>query len=518
MVKQRLIQDYQLVSEKSVGTELQRGGEAHAVRNDRSPTRKKKTGSSPMEIYVSMGHKTQELSLHNDVIKVKIFSESAEDDQEYTYSYMLWLPSTKSYDRVTIKFKKFAEEYGWNNLDLLLHSENMVLRENHRYRRISYRIIPTDYRVPGSGNENLEKLYKEKMEKLIMYLSRSLIKKDLNVTFKTRSDTHSDKKNSQWFKVAIEKKTLNLEWMQICVDTVYYTDQTFGLVFGWLVASAHHIERNITLIQNRCNDFGLDFICVPQTSLNSNMYLNPFLRPEKVDIECPNEGVYSKIENSLYHEHGFINDGFIFVKKEDVEGRFNENTEVYRFVEGKRKICAQQYMHLSGIMFIRVLRKKNGGATYLFLENRKLQTSKSSDKAPDAEVIFRKVKSSILQHGTPPKFQSTRRGNRREKKSSENDEYKLLVQKLLARKFTLEDNALNKNPIERVMIAAQKELTLPVKPSEERKKALLRIIKGLSEKDPFITSVVENEMKEPERWKSVKALEHTVDISCNNED
>ena len=134
------------------------------------------------------------------------------------------------------------------------------------------------------------------------------------------------------------------------------------------------------------------------------------------------------------------------------------------------------------------------------------------------------LKTPSTHHASLPKVPSTRRGGRTDKNPSENDEYKLLIQKLLARKVTSEDNAANKNPIERVMMAAQKELTLPVKPSEERKKKLLTVIKGLSEKDPFITSVVENEMKlaleprAPERWKSVKALEHTVDICCNNED
>lgn len=399
MVKQRLIQDYQLVSEKAVSTELQRGGTKYGVHNDSflAKNKFKQTRRPPMKINVSMGHRTQELSLHNGIIKVERFSKHAENDQEHQYTYMLWLPSTKSYDRVTIKFKKFAEEYGWNNLDLLLHSENMVLRENHRYRRISYRVIPTDYKIPGRSDEKLEKTYTEKMEKLIAYLSKYLIKKDVKVTFKTRSDAYSDEENSQWYKVPIDrKKTLNLEWMQICIDTAYYTDKTFGLVFGWLVASAHHIETIINLVQRRCLEYGLDFICVPQTSLNSNMYLNPFLRPEIVEIKGPNKDVCFEIERSLYEEHDFVNDGVRTVKKEDIEGRLNDKPEIFGFDNGKSKVHAQQYMHLSGIMFIRLLKKKNGGATYLFLENRKLQTSKCNDKIPDGEVIFRKVKHCIL--------------------------------------------------------------------------------------------------------------------------
>lgn len=103
--------------------------------------------------------------------------------------------------------------------------------------------------------------------------------------------------------------------------------------------------------------------------------------------------------------------------------------------------------------------------------------------------------------------------------SKSNEDLSLLIRAL--KKKSESDTVTEKDPKERVMLAAQKELNGPVKPSEERKEALKKIIKGLSEGDKFITSVVENEMKitlerrAPERWTSVTALDHTVNICCD---
>lgn len=98
------------------------------------------------------------------------------------------------------------------------------------------------------------------------------------------------------------------------------------------------------------------------------------------------------------------------------------------------------------------------------------------------------------------------------------EEVLALIKAMLLKPIPVADAVQNKDPKQRVMLAAQKELTGSEKPSRERRHVLRKIIKGLSEGDKFITNVVENEMKislDPrsgQRWESVKALEHTVAV------
>ena len=397
MVKQRLIKDYQVVHLKADDTVKTR------AYDDRSLRLGKKLSSKKMTL--SLGNTTQILTEKSNEIKVQIYNNTSSKDntttvynEDYPYSYMLWLPSTKSYGKVTIVFKKFTEQLGWSDFDNILTGVDRVLTEKHKYRRISFRVVPMDYKIPGRGEEKLEKIYTEKMEKLISYLSKNLIKNDVKVTFQTRSDNPPNTESSKWYKVMIDKKkTTNLEWMQIKVDSVYHTERTFGIVFAWLVASAHNIETIINLVQRRCLDYGLELICVPQASLSGSMYLNPFLRPEVVEIKCSTETKYDEIESSLYQQFDFVNDGVRRIEKEDVKDYLGNDLEVFGFCNrGRNEVYAQQYMHLSGVMFIRLHRKKDGTALYLFLENRKLQTLRNIETIPDTEVIFRTVKDFIV--------------------------------------------------------------------------------------------------------------------------
>lgn len=100
----------------------------------------------------------------------------------------------------------------------------------------------------------------------------------------------------------------------------------------------------------------------------------------------------------------------------------------------------------------------------------------------------------------------------------EEEEVISLIKAMILKPVTVANNVQNKDPKERVMLAAQKELTAAEKPSKERRHALRKIIKGLAEGDKFITNVVENEMKislDPrahQRWESVKALDNTVTV------
>ena len=110
-------------------------------------------------------------------------------------------------------------------------------------------------------------------------------------------------------------------------------------------------------------------------------------------------------------------------------------------------------------------------------------------------------------------------GTASEGEKPKEEEILSMVKAMLLNPVAVTDAVQNKDPKERVMLAAQRELTGSEKPSRERRHVLRKIIKGLSEGDKFITSVVENEMKicldsriGTQRWESVKALEHTVTV------
>ena len=80
-----------------------------------------------------------------------------------------------------------------------------------------------------------------------------------------------------------------------------------------------------------------------------------------------------------------------------------------------------------------------------------------------------------------------------------------------------------KNPKAEVMFAALSQLSNPLEEGKERKRALIDIVSGICANDPFICTVVENEMKLtldpviPRTWNSEKALENTLSICCRND-
>jgi len=165
MVKQRLIQDFQLVPQcntlQSKRSEIDRtetsvqhivnpksdsisGARSIRLQNPHLPHR----SSDPIEHTLSMGHRTQILTYNPTSDAVKVVQYNAivySKDKAYRYTYMLWSSTSRTYAFMSQNFQRYPENYPWNKIDSLICGEREGLTESTRYRRLSYRVIPDKY-------------------------------------------------------------------------------------------------------------------------------------------------------------------------------------------------------------------------------------------------------------------------------------------------------------------------------------------------------------------------------------
>jgi len=433
MVRQRLIQDFQLVPQSVLMASTMR---KDSDRRDRKVTpsisntnhlsmmnlRAKQINpiprsSGPIQqprlpatnrnnttrYALSMGHRIQVLSYDptSDAVEVEKYQAKFARNHEinkYAYNYMLWLPTTKSFEKVTQEFQRFPQEYPWNTIDnLICGDEDKVLSDNSRFRRINFRIIPDEFN-DLSGEHN----YVIKFKKLLEYIEK-LVQADSKITIVTstkKEEANGDilsgtitRKYDQFrssfkrFVVPLRRgRNEKYEWMEIHLDSIFNTKKTYRIMLHWLVASAIKVEAQVQLLQRRCSQYGLRLISFPQVSLSSNQFLNPFSRPQVVTIKNRNDSKI--IVSALLGNFSFINDGSYVVSSSDFQDSFN-----FRQLSShkrSRRFLAQQFAHRSGTILIRSLEDDIGSTLFIFLENRRL-IGMDSKLMQIARDIFAKV-------------------------------------------------------------------------------------------------------------------------------
>jgi len=183
MVRQRLIQDYQLVPQSHVNAsnfrrETLRDGLANRTK---LPTgSEQNTDTGVIRQFLSMGHRLQVLTYDPsmDVIEVTRYDAKLtrvkSEATTFKYHYMCFCQETQQYAKVVQSFAKYMDPYNWNKVDrIVCGDEDRELREGMRFKRLMFGIIPE-----RMENESQEKEYIGKFQRLLEYLNKTRDKDD----------------------------------------------------------------------------------------------------------------------------------------------------------------------------------------------------------------------------------------------------------------------------------------------------------------------------------------------------
>jgi hypothetical protein len=168
----------------------------------------------------------------------------------------------------------------------------MTLSSGTRFRRLSFGLIPDCFLDPSAEQE-----YISRFQRLLEYVSK-LQPKDARNKIEIKIVTTKDSKPDSQNELAITRRSAEdsmerfivrlgkgkrdkYEWMEMLMDPIFDTRRTYRIMFHWLVGSAAKVEAQIQLLQRRCTQFGLKLIQFPQSSVSSNLFLNPVRKDKK---------------------------------------------------------------------------------------------------------------------------------------------------------------------------------------------------------------------------------------------
>ena len=132
MVRQRIIQDFQLVPEAVImesrkktkmGTTVKKSSSENSEKDyQRKPFDKFDFSADSPPIALSMEHRLQTIQLKPDLdsIGVVVYTRKDLSDATFKYNFQLWLPASKRYAASHQSFFKYPNEYNWNGLDNLI--------------------------------------------------------------------------------------------------------------------------------------------------------------------------------------------------------------------------------------------------------------------------------------------------------------------------------------------------------------------------------------------------------------
>lgn len=258
----------------------------------------------------------------------------------------------------------------WIRLDNLIAGDPDTLDPKTKYRRIAFCIIPDKFH-----DQKSEQAYIMKAQKFLEFLERLAKQKDLGVQIVSTNSHLHEKDGAQkrqdendWTNFIVHaRKRERHEWFELSIGRSFDTRRTYRIEFKWVVASASKIEAHLTMLQRRCSQYKLNLVVVSAMSSASDLFLNPLKKPESITISTPETA--QSVESSLVENFGFISDGKHRVHSADVEETFSVWFPQDR--RGRRRSTdAQQYLHRSGTLFVRILRDANHSTTFVFVENR----------------------------------------------------------------------------------------------------------------------------------------------------
>jgi len=437
MVRQRLIQDYQIVPHSiimksrthkadverkrgantgvsTIGPFLERGVPVRpgllsglrptSARAALPPQRALPSADDDLQHThtLSMGHRIQLLSYNHDedTIEVKqYFSRLAMSDQaKHPYQYSLWCPVQQKYVKVWQEFKKYGDEYLWNKVDntIVCGDGEMRLFEGSRYRRIMFRILP-DEDIMGDPKKEAD--YVKKFQRLLDYIGKQLLDTtpdQLGIKILTSADAKKEANkrrmsfDNRHFRVPLKKGSAERnQWMEMLIDSTFDTRTSYKIMLNWLVASAVQVGAQVKLLQRRCAQYGLRLISFPQDSVTGGVQLHPFIAPILIHIR--DKEAVDQVELSIY-SLDFIDDCMIPMETAELEKESNDyEFPVSRFGRRRLKAPSKQYVHLSGTLFCRIVRDMKGRGIVIVYENRRY-VSGNVELTKKARIVFVQLK------------------------------------------------------------------------------------------------------------------------------
>jgi hypothetical protein len=414
MVRQRIVQDFQLVPQSVLDRNRKEADHGLEITKPRTLPLDTKIntydanvgasgrikGSSPtnangkIQHVLSMGHRFHIISCNptSDCVDVVQYLAKNAYNNEYntfTYNYNIWMPATQRYLKVSQTFQRFPEEYPWNRLDNLICGDtDKTLDDQTKYRRIAFCIIPDHF-----SNESGEDALLKKIHRFIEFLEK-IAKKDLNIQVvssghNSRSVEKIAPKDNQMKFIIHNRKKDKYEWIEVAASAIFDTRKSFRIIFKWLVSSAIKVDAQVQALQRRCSQYGLQLVEVPEISVRSNVFLNPLRYPESISVPTPEKAI--EIENALVHKFRFCDDGKYPVFPKDAEKIFGVKLAVNSRASAWKRVLAQQYIHRSGTLFVRLLRDiQQQSVTFIFIENRRL-IGNSKQMLDSARCIFGEI-------------------------------------------------------------------------------------------------------------------------------
>jgi len=403
MVRQRVTQDFQIVTKAAIAesekraTESQREGRNTGKLQPR-PSRRvdifprsappiKHGISGETKHYLSMGHKIQVMNYdpNSDTIEIVVYNKkSAQNDREnvHTYKFLLFSKVTQLYTTSIQTFKKYNEPYKWNRVDnLICGEEDRTMDVGMRFRRVMFGLIPEAFKNP-----NVEEEYVLKFQKLLLYLEKlrdkdtsdsklnvKIIKSNMKNVKTTKDDftkTRHDMTDTMIrFPVQLLRgKKDPFEWIEIAISSTFDTSTSYRIMFNWLVASSTKVETQLQLLQRRFTQFGLNFISFPQTTVSWDLFIHALVVPTFVTIRDKNKA--EAVEDALL-KLDFVYDGITITSPQFLE--CINNSDDYRFPHYRsgrvKAIPSPQFVHRSGALFIRKIKDRQGKVILVGIEN-----------------------------------------------------------------------------------------------------------------------------------------------------
>ena len=359
LLMQRMRQDYQIVPRAII----------------QQSARRDSTDDNILEATLSMGHKIHRLAYNpstDSVDVVQYYARFAEDETPQTYHYFIWSSLIEDYVSVIQTFTKYTLPYKWNELDMIISGDPVTnIVEGMRQPRISFVIIP-DLFVDADG----ENEYLAKFQRFVEYLGKIHPAKDeaknFSIELLTASSDVSPKASSEdkRFTVDLRKKRDDkYEWMELVHDSNCDTRRTFRLTIQWLVCVASKIDQQAQLLHRRCSQYGLKLVCVPHHSCLKSTFMNPFI--VSITKLVHDRQCVDAIEEALTNSFDFVYDGRHISDPNEFDclNDFKFNVNKWSIKKRAEFVPAQQYLHRTGTLFVRLLRDTVGSAIIIIYLN-----------------------------------------------------------------------------------------------------------------------------------------------------
>ena len=377
LMVQRIRQDFQLVPRSILSAHRDTDNSNHTLSRT-----------------LSMGHKIQKLSYNpssDSVDVVQYYANFAENESPQSYRYLLWSALRQDYVSVVQTFTKYQLPYKWNELDMLISGDTISsISEDMRHPRISFVILPDPF-----TNQSEESEYSSKFQRLVEYFKKLQKKGTSTVeieTFLTDDRASNASKRKKSFIVDLRRRSSDkYEWCEIVYDANMCVRRTFRITIQYLVAVGSKIDQQAQLLHRRCAQYGLNLIRVPNYSSLRVCFLNPFSVPIAMPVR--NKTDVDSLEEALTRNFDFVyDDSHMADPNELVDCLDGFDFVVNRWSMKKRKkfVPAKQYLHRTGILFVRLLRDAQGKAIVIIYLNN-LHIAGDPNLVNQARTVFNEI-------------------------------------------------------------------------------------------------------------------------------